>query len=102
MNSSDCDLKLSSSGDSLPNIQRRTPRKLRSPTKISNNNWQLVGPQRSKHSSTSQKSRSQPLFDISSQQEFPKLPVSPHSTRSTSRTSSPGDPFRERVKVALR
>ena len=77
-------------------IQRRTPRKLRSPRK---DEWQQVGSRRtrSNRSSPNSPAVAPRSPDLSSQVDFPALQMSSNSSSSGDR-----DPFKQDVTKALR
>ena len=81
-------------------IERRTAKKIRSPTKAE---WELVGPRRSHRSSSNSQAstsstRAARTPDLASQEEFPPLQLL------SSRSSSSGDvdPYSQVVTEAIR
>ena len=88
-----------SSSEEEVTIERRTAKKIRSPTKAE---WELVGPRRSRRSSSNSQAstsstRAARTPDLASQEEFPPLQLL--SSRSS---SGDVDPFSQVVTEAIR
>ena len=85
------------SSDDQVTIERRTPRKLRSPRKV--DEWQLVGSRRTRSNRSPPNSPAEAPRspDLSSHVHFPALQMS-----SSSSSSGDRDPFKQDVAKALR